>query len=272
MRSVSARSADVQEAAGRVRLTAEHVGVTFSTNDRSLFTALDDVSLQVADGEFVSLIGPSGCGKSTLLNVLGGLLKPSSGGATVDGEPIRSLPRQVGYMFQKATLLPWMTIERNVGLPLAIQRTKDRRVVREYIDAVGLKGFYGSYPAQLSGGMRTRAELARLLVQDPEILLMDEPFGALDAQTRVLMQEEFLAHWSEHQRTVVLVTHDLHEALVMSDRILLMGTRPGRVVAEFNFNVPRPRHHDEVVNEVEYRERYSEIWASLKRQTVEATR
>ena len=180
--------------------------------------ALDRVSLTVNDGEFVSIVGPSGCGKSTMLNVIAGLLAPAEGSthvAAIDGNGAGS---RIGYMFQKDTLLPWATALENVCLPMDVKGARDWHKARALMQLVDLTGFEAHYPRQLSGGMRKRVQLARLLAQDPEVLLMDEPFGALDAQTRLIIQEEFLKIWERQRKTVLFVTHDLQEAIALSDR------------------------------------------------------
>src|SRR6266568_4435975 len=185
--------------------------------------ALEGVSLTVNDGEFVSIVGPSGCGKSTMLNVIAKLLPPSDGSTRVVGvEGNGASAAKVGYMFQKDTLLPWATTLDNVYLPMDVQGVRDSRKAGALIDMVGLTGFEGHFPRQLSGGMRKRVQLARLLAQDPDVLLMDEPFGALDAQTRLIIQEEFLKIWERQRKTVLFVTHDLQEAIALSDRVVLI--------------------------------------------------
>jgi len=232
--------------------------------------ALDRVSLTVNDGEFVSIVGPSGCGKSTMLNVIAGLLAPSEGGTSVAGIEGNGAGSRIGYMFQKDTLLPWATALDNICLPMDVKGARDSRKARALIQLVDLTGFEAHYPRQLSGGMRKRVQLARLLAQDPEVLLMDEPFGALDAQTRLIIQEEFLKIWERQRKTVLFVTHDLQEAIALSDRVVLISARPGRVKATYAVNLPRPRLVDEVMAHPRFTALFQEIWASLKQEVLAA--
>ncbi|CAO3421806.1 ABC transporter ATP-binding protein [Azospirillum doebereinerae] len=207
--------------------------------------ALDDVSLSLARGEFVSLIGPSGCGKTTLLNLVAGLTAPDRGRVTFGGRPVDGPNTQVGYLTQDDAVLPWRSVLGNVMLPLEIRRVpkvERRERARAMIRRVGLEGFESHYPSQLSGGMRKRMSLARTLVYSPDFLLLDEPFGALDAQTRVLMQRELLGIVRDLGLTVMLVTHDLHEAIALSDRILVFSKRPARVIE--TVTLPQPRDRD----------------------------
>lgn len=196
-------------------------------------TALGNVSLGIEEGSFVCVIGPSGCGKSTMLNLAAGLMHPDEGVVAYRGEPIRSVNTDVGYMTQHQTLLPWRTVERNVALALEVQRvSRDERRARvaDVIRLVGLRGSEHLYPAQLSGGMQRRVSLARTLVYDPTTLLMDEPFGALDAQLRLTLQRELLTIWQSRRPTVIFVTHDLDEAILLADRIVVFGANPGRII------------------------------------------
>ncbi|HWM77747.1 MAG TPA: ABC transporter ATP-binding protein [Methylomirabilota bacterium] len=230
--------------------------------------ALDRVSLNVNDGEFVSIVGPSGCGKSTMLNVIAGLLAPAEGGTRVAGIEGSAPGSRIGYMFQKDTLLPWATTLDNVYLPMDVQGVRDSRKAGALIDMVGLTGFEGHFPRQLSGGMSKRVQLARLLAQDPDVLLMDEPFGALDAQTRLIIQEEFLKIWERSRKTVLFVTHDLQEAIALSDRVVLISARPGRVKAVYRVDLARPRHVEEVMAHPRFMALFQEIWASLKQEVL----
>jgi NitT/TauT family transport system ATP-binding protein len=232
--------------------------------------ALDRVSLTVNDGEFVSIVGPSGCGKSTMLNVIAGLLAPSEGGTSVAGIAGNGAGSRIGYMFQKDTLLPWATALDNICLPMDVKGARDWHKARALMQLVDLTGFEAHYPRQLSGGMRKRVQLARLLAQDPEVLLMDEPFGALDAQTRLIIQEEFLKIWERQRKTVLFVTHDLQEAIALSDRVVLISARPGRVKATYAVNLPRPRRVDEVMAHPRFTALFQEIWASLKQEVLAA--
>lgn len=225
-------------------LQIENVGRVFNAGKQQ-FTALDDVSFDVQEGEFISIVGPSGCGKSTLLNIVAGLATADIGRVLLHGEVITGVDRRVGYTFQQSTLLPWRTIRDNVGLGLELRQiaAKDRRDrVAQAIDQVGLTQFAAAYPHQLSGGMAKRAEIARVLVTDPEILLMDEPFGALDAQTKIVMQDHLLHLLQKMKKTVVFITHDLEEALILSDRVLTMTARPGRLRGIHQIPFERPRN------------------------------
>ncbi len=232
--------------------------------------ALDRVSLTVNDGEFVSIVGPSGCGKSTMLNVIAGLLAPAEGSTHVAGIDGNGAGSRIGYMFQKDTLLPWATALENVCLPMDVKGARDWHKARALMQLVDLTGFEAHYPRQLSGGMRKRVQLARLLAQDPDVLLMDEPFGALDAQTRLIIQEEFLKIWERQRKTVLFVTHDLQEAIALSDRVVLISARPGRIKATYTVDLPRPRHIESVLAHPRFMALFQEIWASLKQEVLAA--
>jgi NitT/TauT family transport system ATP-binding protein len=232
--------------------------------------ALERVSLAVNDGEFVSIVGPSGCGKSTMLNVIAGLLAPAEGSTHVAGIDGQGAGSRIGYMFQKDTLLPWATALENVCLPMDVKGARDWHKARALMQLVDLAGFEAHYPNQLSGGMRKRVQLARLLAQDPEVLLMDEPFGALDAQTRLIIQEEFLKIWERQRKTVLFVTHDLQEAIALSDRVVLISARPGRIKAAYTVDLPRPRQIESVLAHPRFMALFQEIWASLKQEVLAA--
>ncbi len=206
--------------------------------------ALCDVSFSVARGEFVTLIGPSGCGKSTLLRIVAGLLAPSAGAVYLDGQAVTGPTRRVGLVFQQPMLLPWRTVQDNIALPLELSgvRPEDRQLrVREMIRLVRLEGFEQEYPLHLSGGMAQRAALARALIQNPEVLLLDEPFGALDALTRERMGAELLRIWQDYRRTVLMVTHSVEEAILLADRVIVLSPRPGRIIGSVPVPLPRPR-------------------------------
>jgi NitT/TauT family transport system ATP-binding protein len=208
------------------------------------FRALGNVDLSVADGEFVSLIGPSGCGKTTLLKIIDGLLPYDEGDLLVQGRPVRGPGRERAVVFQNFALLPWLTVKDNVGFGLKLQGVDARRIeetAARFIEMVGLTGFANRYPRQLSGGMQQRVGLARALAVDPAILLMDEPFGALDAQTRNILQGDLLDIWEKSRKTVIFVTHAMDEAVFLSDRVVLMGTDPGHVSEIIDIDLPRPR-------------------------------
>jgi NitT/TauT family transport system ATP-binding protein len=225
-------------------LTARNIWKVYQAGRKGQVVAIRDLNLVVGENEFVSLIGPSGCGKSTFLFMAAGLDEPSAGELLFDGAPVQGPSEKRGMVFQSYTLYPWLTVEENIRFALqksslGLREQKER--VSEFISLVGLRGFEQAYPNQLSGGMRQRAAIARALVYHPQMLLMDEPFGALDAQTRRLMQELLLQVWERHRTTVLFVTHDIEEALLLSDRVYVMTARPGTVKSEVRVNLPRPR-------------------------------
>jgi len=232
------------------------------------YTAVQDVSFEIAAGEFVSMVGPTGCGKSTLLNVAAGLLTPSSGVVETFGRPIAGINRRAGYMFQSEALLPWRTAQQNVmaGLEFTGVSTQEARErSARWLKRVGLGGFGDRYPHQMSGGMRKRAAMAQTLIMDPDIILMDEPFSALDIQTRQLMENELLNLWQEKQKAVLFITHDLDEAIAMSDRVLVLSAGPGsRPIGEFVIDLPRPRDVAEVRSNQRFVELHASIWAVLR--------
>ncbi|MBD2843723.1 ABC transporter ATP-binding protein [Paenibacillus sp. IB182496] len=228
--------------------------------------ALEDVNLKIADGEFVSVVGPSGCGKSTLLKIVSGLLKPARGEAKIDGESIKDVPDQVGMVFQNDALLPWKTVQDNVRLPLAVKgksKAEQEQEVNRLLEMVGLSGFGGFYPKQLSGGMKKRVALARTFAYDPDIYLMDEPFGPLDAQTRVKIGEEFLRIWEKVGKSVLFITHDIEEAIALSDRVIVMTARPGRIKAEFKIELPRPRPFYDIRFDPQFKALQREVWLQM---------
>lgn len=225
-------------------LNAKNIWKVYNAERMDQVVAIRDLNLSVAENEFVSIIGPSGCGKSTFLLMAAGLDEPSAGELHFGGEPIEGPSEKRGMVFQSYTLYPWLTVAENIRF--ALQKSKlnvgeQKLLVGEFISLVGLKEFENAYPNQLSGGMRQRVAIARALVYRPQMLLMDEPFGALDAQTRRLMQELLLRIWETHRTTVLFVTHDIEEALLLSDRVYVMSARPGTLKAEVQVNLPRPR-------------------------------
>ncbi len=235
---------NAREAAGGWKLLARDLSVTFTRRRGGEVEALDGLSLGVRDSEFVTIVGPSGCGKSTLLRIVAGLIEPSAGEVSVDGRLVEGPGADRGMVFQSYTLFPWLTVQGNVefGLSLRGRPAEERaQTARRYIELVGLEGTEPAYPKELSGGMQQRVAIARALANDPSILLMDEPFGALDAQTREIMQELLLAVWEKTHKTVLFVTHDIEEAVLLSDRIYVMTARPGRIKAEVAVALPRPR-------------------------------
>jgi NitT/TauT family transport system ATP-binding protein len=252
--------------ADRPKVVIENVGMTFVDPALGTVTALDGIDLALQDGEFLSIVGPSGCGKSTLLKLISGLLPPTSGRVLVEDVEVREPPPGVGFMFQRDALLPWATVADNiaVGLELSGAPAAERRAkVAELIDFLGLKGFERHYPAALSGGMRQRVSLGRILAYAPTVYLMDEPFGALDAQTKLAMGRELLRIWSTYQRSIIFVTHDIEEAVGLSDRVVVMSGRPGRIRAEYVVDIPRPRDIRQIRLSGRFREICDGIWADL---------
>jgi NitT/TauT family transport system ATP-binding protein len=249
-------------------LTLAGVACTFVSRDdpSQRYTAVSNVSLSVAAGEFVSVVGPTGCGKSTLLNVAAGLLEPSSGSVTVFGQPLAGINPRAGYMFQTESLMPWRTALGNVMAGLEFRGIADAKAQAEaWLRRVGLGGFGDRYPHQLSGGMRKRTALAQTLVLDPDIILMDEPFSALDIQTRQLMENEVLELWSAKKKAVLFITHDLDEAIAMSDRVLVLSAGPGsHPIGEFAIDLPRPRDVAEVRSLPRFVELHGAIWSVLR--------
>ena len=221
----------------------EEVWKEFAKGERRVL-ALQDISLAVAEQEFVAILGPSGCGKSTLLNMVAGFDRPTRGTVRVAGEEIVAPSPRRAVVFQEPALFPWLSVMENVvfGPKTQGQPAADyRRRAAQIIEQVGLRGFEGSYPAELSGGMRQRVGIARVLIMQPQVLLMDEPFGSLDAQTRMLMQELLLQVWGQHRQTVLFITHDIEEALLLADRVAVMTARPGRIKKSIDVRIPRPR-------------------------------
>ena len=231
------------------------VGMSFrSARHKAEIVALRDIDLTVPDGLFVSLLGPSGCGKTTLLRIVDGLLAPQQGAVRVLGAPPKPGP-EMGFVFQSFRLIPWLTVQGNVEFPLGesgLSAAERAELVRAQLDAVGLSKFKDAYPDELSGGMKQRVAIARALVTKPRVLLMDEPFASIDAQTRELMQMELIRIWGQQQATVLFVTHSVDEAIVLSDRVVLMGPRPGRIVESVDVGIERPRSPDAVRVDARY--------------------
>ncbi len=245
----------------------EDVSKRFRTPSGDIYTALTGMKLDVAQGEFLAIVGPTGCGKSTTLGLVSGLEPASSGEVRVLGEPVRDVSRRVGIVFQADALFPWKSVLGNVASGLrfrGVPRREARERAREWIARVGLSGFEDHYPHQLSGGMRKRTALAQSLITTPEILLMDEPFSALDVQTRALMEDELLDLWSTTSASVVFVTHDLEEAIALSDRVCVMTAGPGTVKGIYRIDLPRPRTVREIRFEPRFVELYREIWEDLR--------
>jgi NitT/TauT family transport system ATP-binding protein len=228
----------------RAQVAIRGVSQRFDADGTSV-TALDGIDFEVPDSQFVSVVGPSGCGKSTLLSLVAGLRQPSSGSVLCDGEPITApMPRKVGMIFQEANFLPWLSAIDNVAFPLKLRRVAKRErleAAARMLELTGLAGFESRLPHQLSGGMKQRVAIARGLVQNPAVLLMDEPFASLDEQTRMVLGDELLRIWSETQKTILFVTHSLNEAVYLADRIIVLSARPGRIVDDVPVTLPRPR-------------------------------
>ncbi len=226
------------------RILIEKVSVSFE-KDEDVLLAVAETTLTVEPGEFVSILGPSGCGKSTLLNCVAGYIAPTTGAISVDGDPVAGPGPDRGMVFQQYSLFPWKTVRQNVAFgPRMMGRSQPEAIADTFIAMVGLSKFADRYPKELSGGMQQRVGIARALANYPRVLLMDEPFGALDSQTRHMMQENLLQIWSEFGTTVLFVTHDIDEAVFLSDRVLVMSAGPGRIIADIPVNLPRPRDPD----------------------------
>jgi len=253
--------------ASRTRIEVQGLIKRFNAHGGE-FTAVDNVSFEVKHGEFVALLGPSGCGKSTVLNMVAGLLPRSGGRILIDDDTVelRKVNRKVGYVFQRDTVFPWRTVEQNVGYGLEIAgvaKVERAKRVAAAIEAAGLAGFAQSFPRTLSGGMRQRVALMRTLILEPEILLMDEPFGALDTHTKLEMHKTLLEIWERERQTVLFVTHDLGEALTLASRIILLSARPGRLKDDFDVAFSRPRDPVALRETAEFSRLYSHIWHSL---------
>jgi NitT/TauT family transport system ATP-binding protein len=247
-----------------IAITFERISQTFGN-----YTAVDGIDLEIGAGKFVSVVGPSGCGKSTLLNLAAGLIAPTRGQVSIFGEPLKALNHRAAYMFQQDALLPWKTVLENVGLGLRFRGTFREAEARQWVDRVGLTQFADKYPSQLSGGMRKRAAMAQCWIVDPDILLMDEPFSALDIHTRMRMEGELLDLWTGSPKTVLFVTHDLEEALSLSDEVVVLSAGPAsRIIARHNIDLPRPRNLMDIRTEPRFGELYREIWAQLKEEVL----
>jgi len=234
---------------------------------RGAVLACEHVNLTVHEGEFLAIVGPSGCGKSTLLNMAAGLLAPTSGRVFYRGEKVPDPNTRVGYMTQRDTLLPWRTVEDNVAIALELQgqpRAERHRTAHQWLSRMGLTGFETAYPAQLSGGMRRRVSLARTLAYEPETILMDEPFGALDAQLRLVMHDELLKLWFGTRKTMVFVTHDLAEAITLADRVAVFSARPGRIRAVETVDLPRPRDVFRIRFDPAFGALHDRLWSYLE--------
>jgi NitT/TauT family transport system ATP-binding protein len=228
------------------KLHIHNVSKTYRSDGQEVL-AIDEIDLKIKNKEFATILGPSGCGKSTLLRIVAGLIKPTRGIVRLDGNVITRPGQDRGMVFQSYTLFPWLTVTENIQFGLEISgmpKTKQEQIAQEFVEKVGLKGFEKTYPRGLSGGMKQRVAIARALANNPAILLLDEPFGALDAQTRALMQELLTQIWEELHKTILFVTHDVEEAIFLSDRVFIMTARPGKVKAEIDISLERPRNYE----------------------------
>lgn len=247
----------------RPMVSIDSVTMSFGT-----FIAVQNVNLTVADGEFLAIVGPTGCGKSTILNAIAGLLKPASGTVSIDGAPVDGVQNDIGYLFQQDALLPWKTALENVELGPMFKGTgadERREQSMKWLAKVGLKGFEQRYPHQLSGGQRKRVQMAQALITGPKVILMDEPFSALDIHTRHLMQNELLALWQEERRAVVMITHDLEEAIALGDRVVVLAAGPcSHVIDSFPVDLARPRDVSEIKLDPRFMDLYRNIWSSLR--------
>ena len=250
------------------KISFQDVSCQFDLGDRGAFTALDRLSLDIGDGEFVTVVGPSGCGKSTAMNIAAGLMPPSSGRILIDDVEVRGPGPERGIIFQQYALFPWLTVRQNVefGLRIAgVARQERRRIVEYFMDLVGLGEFAEALPKTLSGGMKQRCAIARAYAVNPKVLLMDEPFGALDALTRVQLQERLLEAWSQERRTVMFITHDVDEAVYLARRVVVMAARPGRLKQIVPVDLPYPRT-EEIRLSPEFAAGRNQVWRAVYHQ------
>lgn len=253
-----------------VKVHIDNVVKKFDTRKGEM-TALNGVNLDIHENEFVCVVGPSGCGKSTLLNIIGGLEEPTSGSVTVDGKPVEGPGPDRGIVFQQYALFPWLTVEENVKFGLKLQgKSKEEcdEIANKYIKLVELQDFAKSYPKELSGGMKQRVAIARAYAVNPEVLLMDEPFGALDAQTRTQLQSELLKTWEEERKTCFFITHDVEEAIILAQRVVIMSARPGRIKEIVNIDIPHPRTQETRMSP-RFMELKNHIWSQVYKEYLE---
>ena len=256
---------------GTSAIELRNVTKRFLTPSGQVYTAIRDITLSVAPGEFCAVVGPTGCGKSTTLGLIAGLERPSEGSVQVMGKPVQGIDPRIGYVFQTDAVLPWRNVLRNVATgPLFRSQPKAESLKRahEWIARVGLTGFEDRYPHQLSGGMRKRVALAQTFINEPQILLMDEPFSALDVQTRTLMEDELLNLWSSLSASVVFVTHDLEEAISLADRVCVLTAGPGIVKGIYTIDLPRPRKVEEIRFDPRFVQLYQQIWEDLREEVM----
>ena len=271
-------SAPERSQKGPDALLLQGLRVTFVSRDQpgQRYTAVDATDLRIASDEFVSVVGPTGCGKSTLLNIAAGLLEPSAGRVEVFGQALQGINPRAGYMFQTASLMPWRTALENVAAGLefrGVSQVEREDQARAWLARVGLAGFEDRFPHQMSGGMRKRTSLAQTLILDPDLILMDEPFSALDIQTRQLMENEVLALWSAKRKAVLFITHDLDEAIAMSDRVVVMSAGPAsRPIGEFVIDLPRPRDVAEIRLDARFNALHAAIWDVLRDEVLKGYR
>jgi NitT/TauT family transport system ATP-binding protein len=258
----------VESRGGAAAVSLTGVDVSFGIAKGGIYRAVEQASLSVADGEFVSIVGPTGCGKSTLLNVAAGLRAPASGNVRIFGDPLASLNRHAGYLFQADSLFPWKTALENVAIGLDIAGVPQREArerAQKWLVRVGLGNFGDRYPHMLSGGQRKRVGLAQVLIRDPKIILMDEPFGPLDAQTRQIMGGLLLDLWQSDRKAVLFITHDLEEAISLSDRVVIMSAGPAAtIIGDWKVPLPRPRDISEIKLDRAFHDLYAQIWSKLK--------
>ena len=263
---VHAEGASPAQAAPAAAIEFDDVSLAFAGESGTLL-AIDRVTLAAARGEITSVVGPSGCGKTTLLRLAAGLLKPSSGRLLYNGRELRRLNTGVGFVTQDSNLFPWATTLANVEFPLAVRgvsRRQRRERALEWINTVGLAGFENSYPSQLSGGMQKRVSIARTFIYEPDVILLDEPFGALDAQTRMMLHHQLLTLWGKRRMTMLFITHDLVEAITLSDQVVVMSKRPGRVKERYRVPLQRPRNVFEIYLEPGFDAAYGALWKHFK--------
>jgi NitT/TauT family transport system ATP-binding protein len=252
-------------------VVVDKVTLVFSDANGDPVLAVDDVSLNVPRGQFLAIVGPSGCGKTTILNMLSGLIHPTLGDVIKNGEVVKGPSMDVGYMLARSALFPWRTARRNVEMPMEIRgvpKAERRRRADELLEMVKLGDFKNKYPSQLSQGMRQRVAIARTLAIEPKLWLLDEPFSALDAQTRITVQNEFLRLWENSGSTVILVTHDLAEAVLLADRVIVMTARPGKIKLDQIIDIPRPRRVDDLMDDEHFMQLEAKIWKELRDELV----
>jgi len=257
-----------------VAITIRNAARRFTTPGGTEYCAVQGIDLDIDAGTFTSIVGPSGCGKSTLLNMIAGLTEPSAGEIRIFDKPLSGINTEAAYMFQQDALLPWKTVIDNIALGLelkGVEKVEADRRAQDWIDRVGLKGFARSYPHQLSGGMRKRAAMAQVFITDRRLLLMDEPFSALDVHTRYRMEEEALQLWSGSQRTVVFVTHDLEEAIALSDEVIILSAGPAsRIIGKYAIDLPRPRNLIDMKTDDRFHRIYNSIWSTLRSEVLKS--